>query len=214
MLHVFCNLEESDDDGLPMCDMTFEVVAREYNEAAFSWRLAFRADAAPYKAVGFAATIPMIGWQEQVDGEGEDAFHSYWGSVTLHSLGEESDELLALIADYFQCPPPTAAKKSLASKIFGGKEDSATTARRFADTIHCLAVGIASNPATLEGESIHMKLFFDDGLENGRYAEIFFNVDLRAGIAALNEKDEDYRSDLLHWLSLPGDVVANPFETK
>ena len=55
-----------------------------------------------------------------------------------------------------------------------------------------------------------MKLFFDEGVENGRYAEIFFNVDLTEGFGALNEKDEEYRVDLIHWLSLPGNVTANP----
>ena len=215
MLHVFCNLEESEGDDLPMCDMTFEVVAREYNRAASSWRLNFRADAAPYPyPVGFAATIPMLGWHEQVDGEGEEAFHSYWGSVTLHSRGQESDALLTLMADYFGFPPYEPARKSMLSKLLGRKDEPATVTRRFADTVQCVAVGIASNPALLEDEAISMKLFLDDGVKNGRYAEIFFNLSLQQGFAALNEKDEEYRGDLMHWLSLPGDVVARPSEVK
>jgi hypothetical protein len=56
-----------------------------------------------------------------------------------------------------------------------------------------------------------MKLFFDEGIENGRYAEIFLNIDLPEGYAALNEKDEEYREDLIHWLSRPDAVVANPY---
>lgn len=59
-----------------------------------------------------------------------------------------------------------------------------------------------------------MKLFFDQGVENGRYAEVFFNVDMLEGFAALNEKDEEYRADLIHWLSLPGDVIANPYTSR
>jgi hypothetical protein len=72
-------------------------------------------------------------------------------------------------------------------------------------------VGINSNPALIADEVIHMKLFLEDGVENGRYAEVFFNVDMSEGFAALNDKDEEYRTDLIHWLSLPGDVVANPY---
>jgi hypothetical protein len=59
-----------------------------------------------------------------------------------------------------------------------------------------------------------MKLFLDDGMKDGRYAEVFLNVDMPQGFAALNEKDESYRTDLVHWLSLPGSVMANPYASQ
>ena len=210
MVHVFCNLEEPDGGLAPMCDMTFEIVEKEYDAAISAWRLAFRADATPYEPVGFGAVIPVSGWDEQVDGEGDETFHSFWGPVTLQSRGRESDRLLALMADYYGIAAPPE-KQSLFSKIFSSKSDASAATWNFADSINCLAVGIASNPALIADDAIRLKLFFDDGIENGRYAEVFLDVDLHAGFATLNEKDEEYRSDLVHWFSIPGDVTANPY---
>jgi hypothetical protein len=211
MVHVFCRLEEIVDGLPPMCDMTFEIVEKAYDEARSCWRLDFRADATPYEPVGFGAIIPVSNWREQVDGEGDDAFHSFWGPVTLCSRGIESDRLLDLLADYYSVPAPPPTKRGLLARILGHKDGSIETTRKFASSIECFAVGINSNPALIADEVIHMKLFLEDGVENGRYAEVFFNVDMSEGFAALNEKDEEYRTDLIHWLSLPGDVVANPY---
>ncbi len=211
MVHVFCQLEEIGDSLLPMCDMTFEIVEKTYDEARSCWRLSFRADATPYEPVGFSAIIPVSGWREQVNGEGDDAFHSFWGPITLCSRGIESDRLLALLAEYYGVPAPPPTKGGLLGTILGRKDSGIATTWKFASSIECFAVGINSNPALISDEVIHMKLFLEDGVENGRYAEVFFNVDMPEGSAALNEKDEDYRMDLVHWLSLPGNVVANPY---
>jgi hypothetical protein len=208
MTHVFCRLEEPDDDFLPMCDMTFEIVEKKYDAAASVWQLAFRADATPYEPVGFGAIIPITGWREQVNGEGDEAFHSFWGPVTLHSRGEQSDRLLSLMADYYEIPAPKELNQNVLSKILGRKHDATW---KFSNSIECLAVGIESNPALIAKELIRMKLFFDDGIENGHYAEVFFDVDMPEGFVALNEKDEDYRTELVHWLSLPGPLTANPY---
>lgn len=211
MVHVFSNLEEVDDGFPPMCDMTFEIIDKDYDDSASAWRLAFRADSTPYEPVGFYAVIPVSGWQEQVDGEDDDAFHSFWGSVTLHSRGVQSDRLLALMADYYDIAASQVMKPNLLNKIFSRTNDAMAKTWKFPSSVDCLAVGIASNPALIEDEPIRMKLFFDEGVENGRYAEVFFNVDLPEGFGALNEKDEEYRVDLIHWLSLPGNVAANPY---
>lgn len=211
MLHVFCNLEDFEDGYQPMCDMTFEIIEKKFDEASSSWRLAFRADAAPYDPVGFEAVIPVTGWREQVDGEGDSAFHSFWGPVTLKSRGTESDRLLTLLADYYNIPMPHLLKRGLLSAAFGRKNSGPAMPWRFADTIECLAVGLASDPAMIADAVVQMKLFFDEGIEDGHYAEVFFNVDMPKGFGALNEKDEAYRADLVHWFSLPGNVRADPY---
>lgn len=211
MVHLFCNLEEMEDGLPPMCDMTFDIIGKAYDKSTSCWRIDFRADATPYDPVGFGAIIPVSGWREQIDGEGEDAFRSFWGSITLFSRGVESDRLLALLADYYGVPAPPPTKGGSLRNLFGKRDRDIATAWKFANSIECLAVGIDSNPALVADDVIRMKLFLDSGVENGRYAEVFFHVDMLEGIAALNEKDEDYRADLVHWLSLPGDVIANPF---
>jgi hypothetical protein len=191
-----------------MCDMTFEIVESRFDEERQEWTLDCRADAKPSGTVGCRAIIPIAGWREQVDGEGEDAFHSFWGPVQLSSLGADSDRLIALIADYFDIPPQGNAKPGLLGSFLAKRNPSWT----FVSEIECLAVGIQSDPARLSDDVIHMKLFMDDGQESGRYAEIFLNVDLPGGYLAVNEKDEEYRTDLVHWLSQQGPVNANPHE--
>jgi len=210
MVYVFCHVEDVGDGFPPMCDMTFEIIEKKYDEARSCWKIAFRADAPPYEPVGFGATIPTSGWREQVDGDGEDAFHSFWGSIILHSRGVESDRLLGLLAKQYGIPVPAKAS-GLFERMLGKKGNRIECGWNFANSIECFAVGINSNPALIADDVVHMKLFLEDGIEDGRYAEVFFNVDMPEGFAALNEKDQDYRADLVHWLSLPGDVDANPY---
>jgi hypothetical protein len=205
--HVFSNLEEDDGDVPALCDMTFEIVDPRFDEARDCWCLKCEADADPYEPVGVVIEIPMSGWREQVSdvGEGDDAFRCYWGEVTLRSSGPPSDRLLALMADYYGVEHE-GPKWNVVQRLLG--KSAAST--RFVTEVRCLAVGIASDPRSLEDASVHLKLFFDDSHENGRYAEIFVEVNLPAGFLMLNEKDEEYRTDLIHWLSLAGPVNANP----
>lgn len=209
MVHVFCDLEEIGDDLTPMCDMAFEIIEKKYDKSTSCWRLVFCADATPYEPVGFGAIVPVSGWREQTDGDDDDPFHSFWGLVTLFSIGVESDRLLALIADYYKVPVPSLKRRSSLDTTYSNEGGDIAKAWKFANSIQCLAVGLNSSPALLADSETRMKLFFDDGIENGRYAEVFFNVDLPEGIAALNEKDESYRTDLVHWFSVVGDVIAH-----
>jgi hypothetical protein len=205
VIHVFCNLEEEPGDDLPMCDMTFEIAEQRFDEANNCWRLRCKADADPCGVVGFDLDIPMTGWNEQVDGEGDDAFHSFWGQVRLHSVGPESDQLIALMADYYGIAPGNRPTGGLLGRLL-----KSPACREFVSDIDCLCVGIASDPRTIEAGPIHMKMFFDDGVENGRYAEVFLDVDLLSGFVMMNEKDEEYRADLVHWLSGLAGKNANP----
>lgn len=210
MIHVFSNLEESGDGLAPMCDMTFDIVEAVYDEAGSCWRLEFRADATPHQPVGFMAIIPVSGWREQVDFDEDFALHSFWGSITLCSCGIQSDRLLPLIADHYDIPTSRPKTRWSLENFFGRKDRDIATEWIFANTIECVAVGINSDPALLADSLVQMKLFLDDGMEDGRYSEVFLKVDLPIGLAALTEKDEAYRADLVHWLSLPGNVIAKP----
>lgn len=210
MMHVFCNLEDLTDGHQPLCDMTFEIVDRVFDEQSYTWRLGFRADATPYKPVGFYADIPLVGWKEQIDGEGEDAFHSFWGPVMLRSRGHDSDRMLALLADFYAVTPPLEKPNDWRFKFLRPTDTLLSKGWVFPQSVSCLAVGIQSNPALIVYERVHMKLFFDEGVENGHYAEVFLDIDLPGGFCAFNEKDEEYRQELIHWLSRPGNVNANP----
>jgi hypothetical protein len=209
-MHVFCNLEDAGDDLPPFCDMTFGVVDKVYDERTSTWHLSVRADATPYEPVGFAVDIPTAGWTEQVDGDEDDAFHSFWGPVTLRTRGEDSDRLLALMADYYGIESSSKGRSGWLSKLSNSGDALLRSGWTFPQSIECLAVGIESNPALIAEQPVRMKLFFDDGMEDSHYAEVFLNMDLPHGLCGLNEKDEEYRADLIHWLSKQGSVNANP----
>ena len=209
-MHVFCNLEDAGDDLPPMCDMTFEVIEKAFDASASIWRINLCASATPYDPVGFAVDIPVTGWRDQVVGEEDDAFHSFWGPVTLRTRGHESDRLLALMADYYGISSAPNKRRGWLSKLFQPRDVLLSQGWIFAQSISCLAVGINSNPALIAEQPVHMKLFFDEGVEDGRYAEVFLDIDLPQGLCGLNEKDEEYRADLLYWLSVPGLANANP----
>ncbi len=202
MLHVFCNLEDLGDDSDPMCDMTFEIVERQFDEQSSTWKLDLRVDATPYGQVGFDAKIPRVGWTEQIDDLGEEEFRSYWGNITLQSCGEESDELLTLMADYFEISAPIATEHGFFRKILNRSKDSSVPKWTFAESIECQTVCLASDPSAIADKPVRMKLFFENVDKNGRYAEVFLILDMAKGVAYLDEKDEDYRADLIHWLSL------------
>lgn len=209
-MHVFCNLEDTDDSLPPFCDMTFEVVDKAFDENTSTWCIGLCASATPYKPVGLVVEIPVVGWKEQIDGDEDDAFHSFWGPVTLRTRGHHSDRLLALLADYYGISSPPEKRTGWLSKPFQPRDILLGKGWTFCQSVNCLAVGIQSNPALIADHAVHMKLFFDDGVEDGHYAEIFLDIDLPQGLCGLNEKDEEYRPGLIHWLSLPGNVNANP----
>lgn len=211
-MHVFCNLEDLDDGELPLCDMTFEIVGKIFDEQAMTWRLDFQADATPHQPVGFSADIPIVGWDQQVDNQDGEAFYSFWGPVTLRSRGNESDRLLALLAEYYGCPPPSPQRSNWLGKLVQITDKLLAKGWKLSSQIDCLAVGIQSDPALIAEEPVRLKLFFDDGERDGHYAEIFLNIDVPSGYCALNEKDEAYRQEAVHWLSRPGHVKANPYK--
>jgi hypothetical protein len=103
----------------------------------------------------------------------------YWGSVTLRSIGPESDALVTALARLYGIP---------------------STAPRMLPEIRAEAVGLASDPRLIESERVKMKLFFHSD-NNDRYAEVFLNIDRRAQLVELHEKDQEYRKNLLRALT-------------
>ncbi|OJU16465.1 MAG: hypothetical protein BGN95_05640 [Sphingomonas sp. 66-10] len=191
MIDLFCNRE-----NLPMCNLTFDIVDRKYDDSAKCWNLSFRADGGLYGIVGFGATIPASGWRAQSDTAEGVTFHTYWNRLILHSSGHESDMLLEVLVEcygYFAC---RGDESSIFYKIY-----QEIGQWFFVDAIDCVCVGIQSDPARIAEEPQHLKIFFTDGTEDDRYAEIFLDIDLPNGTAGLNEKDTTYRPKLVHWLA-------------
>jgi hypothetical protein len=126
-----------------------------------------------------------VGLRVEIDGHWNpkptehDAVTFYWGSVTLRSMGLESDALAMALSRLYGLPHAEL---------------------RMLPEIRTEAVGLASDPRLIESEPVKMKLFFHSENEE-RYAEVFLNIDRRAQIVELHEKDPEYRKNLVRALT-------------
>jgi hypothetical protein len=133
----------------------------------------------PSGEIGFEARIPLEGWDSQtlVAGLSVD-----WGHIILRSIGARTDRLLHVLEG-----------------IFGLPISESSAARQ----ISCAACFLGDDPAEIEHEEMHTKLFFN-GLSKEQpdtYAEFYFNFDLAHRRAYLMEKDAYYRMPVIGWFS-------------
>lgn len=124
------------------------------------------------RVVGFSVEFDPE-WSEQPLEGGGGTF--YWGSGLVKSVGPESDEFVALLADLYQAslaPSPMRVETKVA------------------------VVGLANDPRLLAEQATHMKLFFENE-DPARYAEVFLNVVVAESRVEFHEKDEEYRKPLV-----------------
>lgn len=100
---------------------------------------------------------------------------TYRGVVRYRSLGAPSVMLLQVL-----------------DELYGTKLHS--TAIRPSTTF--TAISLRGEPADLTKGPTKMKLFFESEVE-GRYAELYTNIDLASGILQIHEKDPEYRSAVI-----------------
>jgi hypothetical protein len=170
-------LEDFGDGEKPWCNLVFDVVdVRRVGEG----ELLFRSLAScPNGEIGFETRILLDAWTDQ---ELDPGLTVNWGGISLCSIGEASDRLLALYERWFGLPVSNA---------------------HVPPEIRCLAVLLGDSPEDIENSKVHVKLFFDGSKEQSTesYAELFLNFDLPARRAWLLEKDPEYRAPLTGWLA-------------
>lgn len=130
------------------------------------------------RGIGFAAEIHGE-WVEKPLEDKSATF--YWGKVTLRSIGEPSNNFVELL-----------------SKIYGVTSKSGPMLAE----ISTQAVGLADDPRRLLEVPVRMKLFFHTEIE-GRYAEVFLNLDVPGRVVQFHEKDQEYRQNVVRALREP-----------
>ena len=101
-------------------------------------------------------------------------------SVEFLSIGKESDKLIEIISKLYEQPKKSKfTSEKLIFNVFSLNRET----------------------AILENGHFKFKLFFDDNNEKNLYSEIYVNPDLKNGTIELNEKDEEYRSNIVKLLS-------------
>jgi len=109
------------------------------------------------------------------------ALTSFSGTVTLRSMGPQSDQLLTAIDELY----------ATGQRPRGMRQETP-----FA------AISLRGDPRHLEGGLTKIKLFFES-TDQTRYAELFLDINLSTGILSLNEKDPDYRNAIVRALAAP-----------
>ena len=97
-------------------------------------------------------------------------------SVEFESIGIESDNLIRAMSKLYEQPIQEKFRS---------------------DKLVVTSFPLNEKKAVLESGRFHFKLFFDDNNEHNLYSEIFLNPDLKKGTIELNEKDEEYRKNLI-----------------
>lgn len=128
------------------------------------------------RPVSFAIVIEP-GWQD-VKFEGLD-IQTYQGRILIESLGEASDALVQAI-----------------DRLYGTQAG----AQRMQRATRFTGISLRGDPSHLDAGPAKIKLFFESETE-GRYAEVFLNIDSQAGSIEFNEKDMDYRRPIVLALS-------------
>ena len=101
-------------------------------------------------------------------------------SVEFLSIGKESDKLIEIISKLYEQTKKTKfTSEKLIFNVFSLNRET----------------------AILENGRFKFKLFFDDNNERELYSEIYLNPDLKNGTIELNEKDEEYRTNIVKLLS-------------
>lgn len=101
-------------------------------------------------------------------------------AVRIEGIGEESDQLIKVM-----------------SKVYGE-----TIVDNFTDdSLSYTVFPLNQQKADLNSGYFKFKLFFDDTEGLGLYSELYLNPNLQNGTIELNEKDEEYRANIIKHMS-------------
>jgi hypothetical protein len=65
------------------------------------------------------------------------------------------------------------------------------------DQLDLTSIALGGNPMLIETEHVNFKVFHDDEDKLGLYFEMFLHVDVASGYVRFDEKDEEYRENIV-----------------
>lgn len=125
--------------------------------------------------VGFRIYINE-GIDAGINEDGIDSTKFIVDGIRIESIGEKSDKLIEIMSSIYKQP---IVKKFTQTKL------------------NYTIFPLNNEKAILENGRFKFKLFFDDNDEQGLYSELYINPNLPNGTLELNEKDEDYRENII-----------------
>jgi hypothetical protein len=128
------------------------------------------------RVLGFAVALGPTWRPQKIEGIDDGFF--YWGSGVIKSVGRQSDDFVAVLAE-----------------LYGARAE----ARPMRVETAVAVVGLANDPRLMRSEPTRLKLFFESD-DDSRYAEVFLNVIVAESRVEFHEKDTGYRIPLLRAL--------------
>ncbi|HEX5053940.1 MAG TPA: hypothetical protein VFZ65_19335 [Planctomycetota bacterium] len=156
-------------------DLSFAVESRKQGPGAGERLVAMGQDGR--EAVAFAISIEP-GWKD-VELERTGIPTHQGRRIVIESVGQRSDRLVQAL-DRLYATNVGAKAMQRATRFTG--------------------ISLAGDPSALDAGPARIKLFFESEAED-RYAEVYLNIDVRAGSIECNEKDSDYRKAVVLALS-------------
>jgi len=166
-------LDQFSEEGF--VDLTFEIVDLAEDDAFFRFHLASSFEG---EVVGMGVVLRKgvgPGFDEDMDLIQENVYRQ---GVRFYSAGEQSDRLVRAIAKLYGYD--AAARRMIAEEAF-------------------TAIALQQGEIDLAAHPVRLKIFGRDAdpIDEDRYYESFFNVDIANRLVFWNEKDQDYRNALL-----------------
>ena len=129
--------------------------------------------------VGFRIDI-IEGIEPGINHEGLDNTKFVQNGMVIESIGEESDKLIEVMSLLYKQPK---------------------TNKFTADKLSYTIFPLNTEKANLDTGKFKFKLFYDDNNEKELYSEFYINPNFPNGTLELNEKDEEYRSNIIKSMS-------------
>lgn len=158
-------------------DLIFTITNKELQTDGY-WNITCKA-IHKGSVVGFRIFI-LKGIEAGIVNDDLDNTKFIWDAFRIEGIGEESDNLVNIM-----------------SQLYG---QQAVT--KFTDEqLNYVAFPLNRDKANLEDGVFKFKLFFDDNNELGLYSEFYLNPNFPNGTLEFNEKDEEYRTNIIKHLS-------------
>lgn len=157
-------------------DLTFSVTGKQQHPDGFlilTCKALYKKEVVGFKLQIINGMRPgIIG--DEID---EEAFTP--DGIVMHSIGNESERIPAIISDIY----------------------NTKASNKYSGAINFLTFSLNDTQAWLETGKYDFKVFFDHNDELELYTELYINVNLPEMVVEINEKDHEYRQNIVNILS-------------
>jgi hypothetical protein len=170
-------LTSNQEDNEGWKDLTFTIVEKEKLDSGF-WNLKYQAK---HDNITVGIRIYILDNLEGGIKDSEIDNSKFYNEVIIfESIGEETNKLIEIISQLYNQPIVKEFSK---------------------ERIYFTVFPLNQQKAKLVKGLYKFKLFYDDDNEKNMYSELYLNTNFQKNLIELNEKDEEYRENIVKILS-------------